>query len=249
MSRERGVVLGSTGLMVSRLSFGTVFMGYQGDDVSPPNGAALLLHAFERGVYFWDTSDDYGTHEHVAHALRRLTRNEVVISTKTLDPDKPVEHLLGELGTTYIDILFAHDVAADGLDAARTLLGNRQPDKVAGRIRALGIATHSAVVAEAACEWPEVDVLMLPINSTGYCQKDLEVEGGIDKMMAVAERSSGLGKGIVAIKVMGCGTLADDPESAISLVSGLKYVDSLCIGMRSTSEIDQNVDLLANCAS
>jgi hypothetical protein len=46
------------------------------------------------------------------------------------------------------------------------------------------------------------------------------------------------------MKVMGCGTFADDPQAAIAFVARLPYVHSLCIGMRSFTEIDENVELL-----
>ena len=63
-------------------------------------------------------------------------------------------------------------------------------------------------------------------------------------MLAAAQKAAGLGKGIVAMKVMGLGTLADDPKAAISFVARLPYVHSLCIGMRSLSEIEQNARLV-----
>jgi aryl-alcohol dehydrogenase-like predicted oxidoreductase len=245
MTGKNKILLGSTGIKVSRLSFGTVFMGPQSDKMSPADGAALLLHAFEQGVYFWDTSDDYGTHEHVAHALRRIPRDRVVICSKTESRDKPIESILKELKTDYLDILLLHGYDSSETDAAKEALRSWQERKASGKVRALGLSTHSAKVADFAGEWPEAEVLMLPINPTGYCLPDLSIEGGIQQMMAAAEKAFNVGKGIVAMKVMGCGTFADDPEAAISFVVRLPYVHSLCIGMRSLSAIDQNVRLLA----
>ena len=63
-------------------------------------------------------------------------------------------------------------------------------------------------------------------------------------MKAVAERAWALGKGIVAMKVMGLGTLAHQPEEAIQHVARLPYVHSLCIGMRNRAEIEQNAQIL-----
>ncbi len=244
MTGKNNILLGSTGIKVSRLSFGTVFMGPQSDQMSPEQGSALLLHALKQGVFFWDTSDDYGTHEHVAAALRRIPRDQVVICSKTENRDKPIENILEELKTDYLDILLLHGYDSSETDAAKEVLRSWAKHKASGKVRALGISTHSAMVADVAGEWPEAEVLMLPINPTGYCLPDLSVEGGMEQMMAAAEKAFGLGKGIIAMKVMGCGTFADDPEAAISFVARLPYVHSLCIGMRSLSEIDQNVRLL-----
>jgi aryl-alcohol dehydrogenase-like predicted oxidoreductase len=219
-------------------------MGPQSDKLSPEEGAALLVHAFKQGVFFWDTSDDYGTHPHVAHALRQVPRNEVVICSKTETPHKPIESILQELETDYLDILLLHGFDSSEVSQAREALKSWQRHKASGKVRALGLSTHSSRVVELVSEWPEVEVLMLPINSTGYCLPDLSIEGGVEQMMSAAEKAYKLGKGIVAMKVMGCGTLAHDPKAAISFVAKLPYVHSLCIGMRSVAEIDQNVRLI-----
>jgi aryl-alcohol dehydrogenase-like predicted oxidoreductase len=244
MTGKDDVFLGNAGIKVSRLSFGTVFMGPQGDKMSPAEGAALLLHAFEQGVYFWDTSDDYGTHQHVAHALRRIPRDQVAVCSKTETQNKQIENILEELKTDYVDLLLLHGYDLSEADAAKETLRSWQKHKASGKVRALGLSTHSATVAHLASEWPEAEALMLPINPTGYCLPDLTVEGGAERMMAAAKQAFRLGKGIIAMKVMGCGTLADDPEAAISFVAHLPYVHSLCIGMRNRLEIDQNVGLL-----
>lgn len=219
-------------------------MGPQSDKMSPEEGAALLVHAFEQGVRFWDTSDDYGTHAHVAHALRQIPRDQVVICSKTETPDKPIEGILKELDTDYLDILLVHGFDSTEVDGVRETLRSWQQHKASGKVRALGLSTHSARVVDLVSKWPEAEVLMVPINPTGYCLPDLTIEGGVEQMMSAAEKAYKLGKGIVAMKVMGCGTLAHDPEVAISFVAKLPYVHSLCIGMRTLAEIDQNVRLL-----
>jgi aryl-alcohol dehydrogenase-like predicted oxidoreductase len=236
--------ISNSGIRVSRLSFGTVFMGPQSDKMSPDEGAALLLHAFKQGVFFWDTSDDYGTHAHVAQALRQIPREQVVICSKTETPDKPIESILKELETDYLDILLLHGFDSSEVNVAKATLRSWQQHKTSGKVRALGLSTHSAKVLDLVSGWPEVEVLMLPINSTGYCLPDLSIEGGVEQMMAAAEKAFKLGKGIVAMKVMGCGTLAHDPDAAISFVARLPYVHSLCIGMRTQAEIDQNLRLI-----
>jgi aryl-alcohol dehydrogenase-like predicted oxidoreductase len=244
MSGNNGTQLGNTEIRVSGLSFGTVFMGPQSDKMSPAEGAALLVHAFNQGVYFWDTSDDYGTHAHIAHALRQIPRNEVVICSKSESPDKRIDEILQELGTDYLDVLLLHGFDSSEVGVAGETLRSWQQHKTSGKVRALGLSTHSAKVVDLVSEWPEMEVIMLPINSTGYCLPDLTIEGGVEQMMVAAEKAFKLGKGIVAMKVMACGTLVHDPQAAISFVAKLPYVHSLCIGMRNRAEIDQNVRLL-----
>jgi aryl-alcohol dehydrogenase-like predicted oxidoreductase len=168
----------------------------------------------------------------------------LVISSKTGFPGNPVENLLEELGTDYLDILFAHDVAIDDTTPVKEALVSWQEQKALGKVRVLGLSTHDAEVASQAGEWSEADVLMLPINSVGICLPEYPIVGGIERMMQAAEKAWRSGKGIVAMKVMGCGVLAQDPQDAIRFVDDLPYVHSLCIGMRSLAEIEQNVRII-----
>ena len=243
----QNVLLGNTGLKVSRLAFGTAYMGPLSDRLSPEDGAALLLQALDRGIAFWDTSDDYGSHPHVAHALRQVPREQVVIASKTCEPEGAVERILAELGTGYLDILFVHCVGLSWADAARDCLRLWQQDKAQDRVRALGFSTHSARVAWLAAEWPEVEVLLVPVNATGICTPESGIEdGGVEEMLEAAQRAWEVGKGVVAMKVLGCGALAVDAKAAISFAARLPYVHSLCIGMRHLREIEDNVRLLSH---
>ena len=79
----------------------------------------------------------------------------------------PEKTVLEELDSDYLDVLLLHEVASGELDAARDTLRSWQQYRASGKVRALGLSTHSAEVAGTAGEWPEVEVLMLPINSTG----------------------------------------------------------------------------------
>src|SRR6266545_1895539 len=102
--------LGRSGLTVSTLCFGT---GYMAGAVSA--GARLLARAYELGVTFWDTSDDYGTHPHVARALRDVGRGQVVVATKTYASTgagarRSVTRALRELGVEEVDVLLLHAV-------------------------------------------------------------------------------------------------------------------------------------------
>ncbi|MBT6149508.1 MAG: aldo/keto reductase, partial [Gemmatimonadetes bacterium] len=82
------VDLGLTGLTVSRLCFGTGTQGWQGRSDQSVLGVAglarLLRFAYDQGINFWDTADQYGTHAHVAAALEGVGRQHVTITSKTV---------------------------------------------------------------------------------------------------------------------------------------------------------------------
>jgi aryl-alcohol dehydrogenase-like predicted oxidoreductase len=239
------IPFGRTGLPVSRLTFGTVYLAVE--RMLPEAGAALLLAALERGVTTWDTSDDYGTHPHVACALRQVPREKVILSSKISQPDKTLDSVLDELGTGYLDILLAHCVGLKHIDEWRAAMQAWLLEKRRGRARAIGLSTHSAAVARLASEWPEVEVIMLPLNASGVTTRGAHFEdGGVPEMLDAAERAAAHGKGLIAMKVMGAGVLANDPASAIAYAARLPYVHSLVIGMRNVAEVEQNLDLIGS---
>ncbi len=239
------VAFGRTGLTVSRLSFGMAYLGPLGEKLTPGAGGDLLAQAFELGVTFWDTSDDYGTYPHIAAALRQVPREQVVIASKTYEPEGAVERALQELGTDYLDIMLIHCVGLSWIEPARKALAVLERDKARGLLQAVGFSTHSAEVARRAAEWPEVEVLLGIVNPTGTWADGEAIEDGtIAEMLEGLERAHAAGKGIYAMKVLGAGALASDPAEAIRFAARLPYVHSLCIGMRNLGEVRHNLALL-----
>ncbi|RLD64612.1 MAG: aldo/keto reductase, partial [Bacteroidetes bacterium] len=58
------VTLGNTGIKISRLAIGTGSNGWKGSSnqtrkLGLKGLSGLLNHAYDRGVYFWDSADQY----------------------------------------------------------------------------------------------------------------------------------------------------------------------------------------------
>ena len=47
----------------------------------------LLLNGYDHGLRFFDSADAYGSHPHVAEALKHVPRGQVTILTKTFSRD------------------------------------------------------------------------------------------------------------------------------------------------------------------
>ncbi|TFG71142.1 MAG: aldo/keto reductase, partial [Anaerolineales bacterium] len=75
------VKFGNTGLHVSRLSIGTGTHGWAHRSEQTALGieglADLLRKGYHLGVNFWDAADQYGSHAHIARALRDIPRDKV----------------------------------------------------------------------------------------------------------------------------------------------------------------------------
>jgi aryl-alcohol dehydrogenase-like predicted oxidoreductase len=159
------VNLGSTGLKVSKLGFGTFDFGVPSLNISPEEGARILVESYKLGVNFWDTSDDYGSHPHVASALKNAPRKDIVISTKTyaksgLEAKKSLENSLKELDTDYVDIFLLHYVKYNWIKDCHRVLKELEELKTTGVVKAIGLSTHSVAVAKEAAGFEELDVIM-----------------------------------------------------------------------------------------
>jgi 1-deoxyxylulose-5-phosphate synthase len=68
------IELGNTGIKVSRLAMGTGTHGVNRSSNQTRKlgveGLGQLLHnAYDEGIFFWDSADQYGTHPHLKEAL------------------------------------------------------------------------------------------------------------------------------------------------------------------------------------
>ena len=87
MEASDTVTLGKTGIKTSRLAMGTgtVGVGHHSHqtDLGVAGLSALLLNGYDNGLRFFDAADSYGSHPHVAEALKHVPRDKVTVLTKT----------------------------------------------------------------------------------------------------------------------------------------------------------------------
>lgn len=234
------VRLGRTGLTVSSLCFGT---GYLSGPVAP--GARLLTRAYDLGVTFWDTSDDYGTHRHVARALSDVGRDRVVIATKTYATTaggarRAVAKALRELGVEVVDIFLLHAVDSAGeLEAKLPALEALSKAKSEGLVRAVGVSSHSREVLMRLDELPEVDVALVVVNRTGTWMKDASPA----EMTRAVRRLYLRGRGVYGMKALGSGEVTGKAEVAAAFRYAFQYpyTHATCVGMTTEAELEADV--------
>ncbi|HEV2126362.1 MAG TPA: aldo/keto reductase, partial [Chloroflexota bacterium] len=144
----RRVPYGNTGIEVSRLCWGTGLMAHLRHNMSEEEAARILWRGLDLGVNFWDTADGYKTHPHVRRALQRVSRGDVVISTKTKaksreDAIADVDRFLQEMGTDVLDTVLLHGIeTVEELSRREDALAALHRAKEKGKIRGIGISTH-----------------------------------------------------------------------------------------------------------
>jgi aryl-alcohol dehydrogenase-like predicted oxidoreductase len=171
------VTLGSTGIKTSRLAMGTGTVGYDHHSNQTALGvqglSGLLRNGYDNGLRFFDAADSYGSHPHVADALKHIPRDQATVLTKTWSRDPKsvradLDRFRRELGVDYLDICLMHCLTeADWTTRYRGAMDALEEAKHQGIIRAHGCSCHSIEALRAASKSPWVEVDLARINPIG----------------------------------------------------------------------------------
>lgn len=240
----RRIDLGNTGLTVSRLCFGTGTTGFNCQSVQSltpvTEFGAVLRRAYDLGITFWDTSDDYGTHTHVRHAMQGLDRAQLTITSKTWasnarDARASVERSLREIGTDYLDILLMHEVdSPEEFEARQGALEALHQAKRDGLVRAVGLSTHAILTLELVAGDPSIDVLL-----TNYNKAELHMDAGLHDYSAALQKAHAAGQGVVVMKTLAEGRLSHDVPDALRFNLSKPFIHSVTVGMRDLRELEE----------
>jgi aryl-alcohol dehydrogenase-like predicted oxidoreductase len=244
------VTLGKTGIITSRLAMGTGTNGTGHSSHQSSLGvrglSEMLLNGYDHGLRFFDSADAYGSHPHVAEALKHVPRDKVTVLTKswTRDPAgmrADLDRFRRELGTDYIDICLIHCVTeGDWTQRYRGVMDVLSEAKQKGTIRAHGVSCHSieALRAAAASTWVEVDLVR--INPVGAV-----MDASPDEVVPVIRQMRAAGKGIVGMKILGAGKLRRRQDEALKYALSLGLLDSFTIGAESKAEQEDLIRRIA----
>ncbi|NMC74293.1 MAG: 4Fe-4S binding protein [Geobacteraceae bacterium] len=240
------VSLGTTGMSIAPLVFGTLPLGPLQTGMPVREGAALIRHALERGVTMVDTAELYGTYPHIREALNGFT-GDVFLATKThgataADARAHVERALRELGRERLDIVHIHGARlADPFADRAAVLDELVAMKGEGKIAHVGLSSHYVAAFRRAASHSEIEVIHPLINRTGMGILD----GSAADMAEAIAACSRAGKGVYAMKALAGGNLISEARASIRYVLALPGVDALALGMLSREEIDANLELCA----
>ena len=247
------VTLGKTGIQTSRLAMGTgtVGVGHHSHqtDLGVRGLSALLLNGYDQGLRFFDAADSYGSHPHVAEALKRVQRDKVTVLTKTWARDAAtaradLDRFRRELGTEHIDVCLMHCLTeGDWTERYRGVMDVLSEAKEKGIIRAHGCSCHSIEALRAAARSPWVDVDLVRINPIGS-----HMDADPETVVSVLREMRRAGKGIVGMKILGEGDLRNRQDEALKYALGLGLLDAFTIGAENKTEQDDLVRRIAAAA-
>lgn len=244
------IALGRSGVEVSRLCIGTGTTTYDCESaqskLAVERYGVVLLHAHARGITFWDTSDNYGTHAHAAWALRQLPRQAVQLTSKTyaetaVDARRSLEQSLRELGTDYIDVFLLHEPdSPDEYAARRGARDALRRAKQEGLIRAFGLSTHAILTLEHVAGDPEIDVILTNFNFA-----EVHMDAGLRDYTRALETAHAAGQGVITMKTLGEGKLVDRRHEAIPYNLTRPFVHAVVVGMMDEAQIDDTLAIAA----
>lgn len=241
------VKLGNTGIETSRLAMGTGTHGWNGSSNQTRQlgikGLADMLHfAYDNGVIFWDSADQYGSHPHLKEALKKIPREKITILTKTRattekEMQDDLDRFRKEIGTDYLDIVLLHALKSgkwpEEKKAVRDVLSIARED---GIVKAHGVSCHSLPALQAAAEsdWVQVDLVR-------FNPAKIAMDADPKTVAGVLRTMKKQGKGIIGMKVFGAGKLVDKKDECLQYHLGHDFIDNFTIGQENP---EQFTDLL-----
>jgi predicted aldo/keto reductase-like oxidoreductase len=243
------VVLGRTGIKMSLIGMGTgsVGVGHSSNQVKLGHEqfVRLVRYAFDKGITYFDTADQYGSHIYLRDALKGLPRDRLFIQSKTRATTAEmakadIQRFREELGVDYLDTLLMHCMTKGSFPTDfRPVMDVLSAAKEKGHIRAVGVSCHGMAPLQAAvnCNWIEVDLAR--INPIGGNKG--RMDGTPEQVSTCLKAMHDQGKGIIGMKILAEGTLKTEEQHLRSLryVLGLGCVDAMVIGFESPEQIDQ----------
>ncbi|MDL2210020.1 aldo/keto reductase [Desulfovibrio sp. OttesenSCG-928-O18] len=190
--------LGRTNLEVTSSSFGALPI----QRISFEDAGKILLRAVEGGINFFDTARAYSDSEEKMGAVLAPVRQKIIIASKTKGADaaevaKDLETSLINLKTDYLDLLQIHNppnlpLPGDGSGRYEAMVTAKEQ----GKIRFIGITSHSVDRALAAAESGLYDTVQYPFSLLSN-----------DKEIALTKRCKELNVGFIAMKGLGGGLI------------------------------------------
>lgn len=242
------IKLGNSGIEVSRLAMGTGSNGWkkqsnQTRKLGIKGLSELLQAAYDNGVFFWDSADQYGSHPHLKEALKYIPREKVVILTKTratteAEMKADLDRFRKELNTDYIDIMLLHDMErGDWPEHKKAAMHVISEARESGIVRAHGVSCHTlpALESAAASDWVQIDLAR--INPFGVIMDDK-----VPRVVQVLKRMKAQGKGIIGMKIFGAGKLVDKKDECLQYALAQNFIDCFTIGQESRAQLTDLVE-------
>ena len=221
--------LGSTDILVSEVSCG----GIPIQKLNEKEASELVDAMIEKGINFIDTARGYTNSEVLFGNALKGRRKRFYLATKSMARGydamkKDIEISLNNLQTDYIDLYQMHNVKKDE-DISAALLALKEA-KEFGKIKHIGITSHSKESIEKWLECADIETIQFPYN---FLETDAE---------SIFARAKKLNKGVIVMKPLAGGVI-DNASVALKYILNNENVSCSIPGMESVGQIYENASL------
>jgi aryl-alcohol dehydrogenase-like predicted oxidoreductase len=251
------VTLGKSGMKVTRLAFGT---GSHGGAVQRNLGqegfTALVRHAYDRGIRFFETSATYPEmHTMLGIALRGIPRDSYrlmsKITTNADDPHQRFDELRTQANTDYFDIMLLHVQQSPTwpTDSARwqDAILEAESRKI---ILTHGASVHGLPALRLVPDNQWLQVALIRINHTGTRMdgenpNPYNGQGNVAEVVTHVHAARKSNLGLIGMKLAAEGTFnREDRQAAMLFAFRNAGVDAVTLGYKSPAEVDEAIDNL-----
>lgn len=248
------VTLGKSSIKATRLAFGT---GTNNGAVQHRLGQegfnALVRHAYDRGIRFFETCDTYtDMHRMLGIALRGVPRESYVllskITTDSGDPNQRFDELRRQANTEYFDIMLLHVQQGDDWPQRskrwQDAISEAQQKKI---ILARGASVHGLPALRRVPQNQWLQLAMIRMNHTGQ-RMDNEATswnslGDVPEVVQHVHAAKAAGMGVLSMKLIGEGVFnQQDRQKAMRFAFRNAGVDAVTVGYKSPSEVDEAIE-------
>lgn len=232
-------ILGETNIEVSAIGFGGIPIQRVDKDMA----FKILEECSKRGINFIDTARGYNESEElIGEALTRLGRDKFYLASKSMKRDgigmtEELNISLKNLKVEYIDLFQFHNVRT--LQELEQILSNEgalnalKLAKKEGKIKEIGITSHSPEILDKAIDTGEFSTIQCPYNP---------VEQQADELFKRAKKNN---IGVIVMKPLAGGAIR---EASLSLRFILQNPNVTVVipGMDSVEQVIENSDVAIN---
>jgi predicted aldo/keto reductase-like oxidoreductase len=247
------VTLGKSNVKVTRLAFGT---GSHGGSVQRNLGQeqfnALVRHAYDSGIRFFETSDTYDDMHHMLGiALKGIPRDSYRLMSKVTtndgDPQQRFDDLRRQINSDYFDIMLMHVQQGDDWPEN----SKRWQDGISEAqhrqiIRARGASVHGLPALRQVPQNQWLQVAMIRMNHKGTKMDSdgnfWEATGNVPEVVDHVHQARTNGLGVISMKLIGEGVFNhEDRQKAMRFAFRNAGVDCVTVGYKSPSEVDEAI--------
>jgi aryl-alcohol dehydrogenase-like predicted oxidoreductase len=251
------VMLGKSGVKVTRLAFGTgSFSGKVQRDLGQDGFTRLVRYAYDHGIRFFETAESYSEmHRMLGVALKGIPRDSYRIMSKVtthqgVNPQEKFDELRKLANTEYFDIMLLHWQHTSTWPADTSMW----QDGILEAQSRKAIVSHGASVHGLPAlrqvpgnKWLDIAMIRMNHKGTRMDAEDYDTNGlgNVSEVVTHVKQVRKEGMGVISMKLVGEGTFnREDRQAAMRFAFRNAGVDSVTVGYKNTAEIDEAIENL-----